>query len=189
MPCWSVASPDDADARARELERARNVLRLAHHEALTVVDQNAREADAERGIGGGRHGDLAREHVDVARLQRRQPFLERQRAEAHCILAAEHSRRQCAAEVDADAGPLPLRVEVGIALRSIADAAQELAARAYGLEHAAVGPCRQDKSEEHDHQRQQSAGGATHSGRHCRPFMLSDELSEVPGLARACLLR
>ena len=45
----------DANARARQLQRAGDVLRLAHHEALSVIDQHAGKADAEGGVAARRH--------------------------------------------------------------------------------------------------------------------------------------
>ena len=88
-----------ANACSRQLKCAGDALRLAHHEALAVEDEDAGKADAERGVMARRHGDVAGEHVDLAIQQRRETLALEHRAKLDGILVAENGHRQGAAEV------------------------------------------------------------------------------------------
>jgi len=85
-PCASAVSALRRCALP-QLERAGNALRLAHHEALAVEDEDAGKADAEGGVVARRHGDVAGEHVDRPSCSAEKRQLEH-RAKLHGILVA-----------------------------------------------------------------------------------------------------
>src|SRR5690606_21300796 len=99
-----------ADRRAVELRRALDVGRLLHHEALAVVEDRAGEHRAERRVAARGPGGVARQDVDFARLQHREAVLRVGGHELDLVRVAQDDRRDGAAEVDVDAGPLALAV-------------------------------------------------------------------------------
>ena len=169
-----------ADARAGQLESACDVLGLAHQKALSVIDQYAGEADAERGVKAGGDSDVARQHIDVACLQRRETVAWRQRTELHRVPAAEHGSRQSPAEIDADAGPRTLRVDRGIALGAIADPTQQMTASADRIEHASVRGRGGEAGQSGKHERSRRAERPADSQCHCiSPAASSDAESHT----------
>jgi hypothetical protein len=83
------------------------------HEALAVVVGDAGEVQAQRGVAGQRPGGVARQDVDLARLQCGEALLRVQRHEADLVAVAEHGRGYRAADVDVEAGPVALAVGRG----------------------------------------------------------------------------
>jgi hypothetical protein len=79
-----------------------------HHEALAVVVDDRGEVHALAGIALQRPGGLARQDVDLARLQCREALRRRQRRDAHLHAVAEHGGRDRAAHVDVEAAPYAL---------------------------------------------------------------------------------
>src|SRR3546814_10353605 len=72
------------------------------HESLAVVIDDAGEIEAEAGIATKRPGRVARQDIDLARLQRGEAVLGAQRREPQLRRVAEHRRRHGAAEIDID---------------------------------------------------------------------------------------
>ena len=101
-----------ADGGAVELLGAFHVQLLRHHEALAVVVVHAGEIEAEAGVARQRPGGVARQDVDLARLQRGEALLRGERREAHLRRVAEHGGRDGAADVDVE--PLPLALRIGL---------------------------------------------------------------------------
>ena len=99
-----------ADRGAVELERRIHLQRLAHHEALAVVVVDAGEVQAERGVARRGPGGVAHQHVDLARLQRGEAVLGRQRHEFDFAGVVEDGRGDGAADIDVEPGPFALRV-------------------------------------------------------------------------------
>ena len=83
---------------------------LADHEALAVVVIDGREIEAELGVARHRPGRVAGQHVHLARLERREAVLGGERDEADLGRVVEDRRRDGAAEIDVETGPVALRV-------------------------------------------------------------------------------
>ena len=123
-----------ADAGAGQLLGARHVELLRHHEALAVVVGGGREVEAELGVAGQRPGGVARQQVDLARLQGREALLGVERHELHLVAVAEQGGSNGAADVDVEADPLAGRVGDREAAEAGVDAADQLAARFDGVD-------------------------------------------------------
>src|SRR6185369_4296795 len=107
---------------------------LRHHEALAVVKRDAGEDHALRRVAGERPGGVARENVDLARLQRGEPLLRAGRLELHFVGVAEDGGGDGAANVDVDTGPAALAVGDGEAGEARVDSANQRAALLDGVE-------------------------------------------------------
>ena len=90
-------------AAPSEVHRAVHVQRLPQHEALAVEEGDGGEVQAVGGVAPLGPGDGADQHVDLARLQRRQPRLGGERHPADLGGVAEHGGGDRAAEVGVDA--------------------------------------------------------------------------------------
>ena len=99
-----------ADRGAVQLLGALHAELLRHHEALAVVVVDAGEVEAERGVARQRPGRVARQDVDLARLQRGEALLRGERHVLDLLGVAEDRRGDGAADVDVEAGPLALAV-------------------------------------------------------------------------------
>jgi hypothetical protein len=99
-----------ADGGALQLLGALDLGLDRHHEALPVVVGDAGEAQAQRCVAGQRPGRVAGEDVDLAGLQRGEALLRRQRHPLDLVGVAQHGRRNRAAGVDVEAGPVALAV-------------------------------------------------------------------------------
>src|SRR4029077_14976763 len=87
-------------------------------------------------------GGVARQHVDLARLQRGEAILGRQRHELDLGRIVEDGRRDRPADVDVEAGPVTLVVRGREARQALADAAGQHAAvldRLEGLRRGGLG--------------------------------------------------
>src|SRR5205807_4918563 len=80
----------------------------AHHEGLAFVEIDALEIDPERRIAGECDGRVARQQVDLARLEHRPSLLHRGRRVFDLAGVAQHGGRDRAAVIDVDAAPLAL---------------------------------------------------------------------------------
>jgi hypothetical protein len=77
---------------------------------LAVVIRRVREVQAERGVARQRPGRVARQDVDLARLQRREALLRVQRNPLDLVAVPDDRRGDRAADVDVQAGPVALAV-------------------------------------------------------------------------------
>src|SRR4051812_38329274 len=102
-----------ADGGAVQLLGALHAELLGYHEALAVVVVDAGEVEAERGVALQGVGGVARQDVDLARLQRGKALLRRCRHVLDLLRIAEQRRRDGAADIDVEAGPLALVVLLG----------------------------------------------------------------------------
>ena len=118
-----------ADGSALELLGALDLALDRHHEALAVVVGDAGEVQAERGIARQRPGGVARQHVDLARLQRGEALLRVQRHELDLGAVTQHGGGNGAADVDVQTGPVALAVGCRETGQTRVDAANQLAAR------------------------------------------------------------
>src|SRR4029077_17107461 len=84
--------------------------------------------EPERGIARERPGGIARQHIDLARLQGGKAVLGGQRHELDLGRVIEDRRRYGPAEADAEARPIALRVGQAEASKRSIGAANELAA-------------------------------------------------------------
>jgi len=98
------------DRRVIELKCGGDLERLMHHEALPVVVIDCGEIDPELGVA--RHGPcgIARQHVDLARLQRGETVCGGQRHELDLGWVVKDRGGDGAAEIDVEAGPVALRI-------------------------------------------------------------------------------
>ena len=128
-----------ADRGAGQLQHARDRVAAPREEALPVVEQYAGEARAELGVAAQGPGGAARQHVDVARLQRLEAVVGAQRPELHRVLGAEHGGRERGAELHVEPRPLAALGDVGEARLRLADPAQHVAARTDRIERRAAG--------------------------------------------------
>ena len=93
-----------------ELERRAQLECPAHHEALAVKESDGGEIESERGIARQGPGGVARQHVDLAGLQRGEAILRRQRHELDLGRIVENRSRNGATKIDVEAGPIALRI-------------------------------------------------------------------------------
>ena len=77
------------------------------HEALAVIEHDRREIEAELGVALQRVGRVARQHVDFARLQRREALLRGQRHVFDLLGIAEHGGGDRLADIDVEPGIRP----------------------------------------------------------------------------------
>ena len=111
----------------------------AQQKALAVIIGDAGKHQAERTFPRHRPGRVARQHIDLARLQRRKARGRIERHERHFGGVAEDRRRHGAADIDVKAAPGVLVVHAGKAQQSLADAAIERAALLDGLQRLRAG--------------------------------------------------
>jgi hypothetical protein len=103
-----------------------------------------------------RPGAVARQHVDLACLQRGEALLRVERHVLDLVGVLEHGRGDGAAEVDVEAGPLALAVGRREARPGGVDAADHLAARLHRVERlAGVGGGREGDAGERQRRRGQ----------------------------------
>jgi hypothetical protein len=126
-----------AHGRAVELVDVVDLQLLRHHEALAVVVVDAGEDDAERRVARQRPGAVARQHVDLAGLQRGEALLRVERHVLHLVGVLENGRGDGAAEVDVEARPLALAVGRRKARPRGVDTADDLAACLHRIERLA----------------------------------------------------
>jgi len=119
----------DANRRFAQFERRLDLELLAHHEALAVEIIDTGEVEAERGVARAGPGGVAREHVDLARLQGGEAVLGGERHELDLLRIVENRRGDGAAEVDVETGPVALGVGQAEAGKPGVAAAVERAAR------------------------------------------------------------
>jgi len=125
--------------RAAELQGGVDPGVAAQQKALAVVIGDARKHQAERTFPRHRPGRVARQHVDLARLQRGKPRGGIERRERHFCRVAEDRRRHGAANIHVKAGPCILVVHAGEAKQSLADTAIERAALLDGFQGLRTG--------------------------------------------------
>ena len=111
-----------------ELKRRADLEGSAHHEALAVIERDGRKIEPERGIARQGPGGVARQHVDLAGLQRGETVLRCQRYEFDFGRVVENRRRDGAAEIDVEAGPIALRIGQAEARQRAVAAADKLTA-------------------------------------------------------------
>ncbi len=99
-----------ADRGAVEIVDRLHAERLLHHDALAVIVVDDGEDEAELGVARHRPGGVAREHVDLARLQRGEALLGVERGVLHLGGVAEDRRGDRLAVVDVEAGPVAVGV-------------------------------------------------------------------------------
>ena len=100
----------DADRGAVEVLDRLHVATLADDEAGAVVPVDRGELDAELDVALKRDRRDARQHVDLAGLERGEALSRGERREPDLLRVAEHRGRDRAAHVDVEATPLPLRI-------------------------------------------------------------------------------
>src|SRR6266404_3695852 len=123
-----------ADGGAVQLLHALDVRLFRHHEALAVIVVDADEVEPEAGVPRQGPGGVAREEVDLARLQRGEALLRGERRIAHLARIAEYRRGDRAAQVDVDAAPHALGIGLREPGNARAYAALQVALRANGIE-------------------------------------------------------
>ena len=99
-----------ADRGVVELERRAHLEHLAHHKTLAVVIGDGGKIDAQRGVARHGPGGVAGQHIDLARLQRREAIGGSERHELDFGRVVEDRRRDGAAEIDVKTGPVALRI-------------------------------------------------------------------------------
>ena len=117
-----------ADGGAVEFERRTHLQRPAHHEALAVEVGDGDEIEPERGIARQGPGGVARQNVDLARLQRGKAVLGGQRYELDLGRIVEDRGRYGAAEIDVEPGPVALGIRQAEAGKGSVGAADQFAA-------------------------------------------------------------
>ena len=96
-----------ADRGAVEILDRLHVERAADDECRAVVPVDGGELDAELHVALKRDRRDARQHVDLAGLQRGEPLRGGERREPHLRRVAEHRGGNRAADIDVEASPLP----------------------------------------------------------------------------------
>src|SRR5262249_6556560 len=124
----------DADGGAVELLGALHAELLRHHEALAVVVDDGREVEAEIGLARERRGRVAREHVDLAGLERREPVLAGGRHVLDLLGIAQHGRGDRTADLGIETRVLALLVRQRESGKTGRDAAGERARGLYLVE-------------------------------------------------------
>ena len=125
-----------------QLQHAGDRVAAARHEPLAIVEQHAGKAGAELGIAAERPACAARQHVDVAGLQRLEAIVGAQRPELHRVLAAEHRRGQRGAELRVEPGARAAAIDLREARLRLADTAQQVAAGPDRIEGRCIGGAR-----------------------------------------------
>ncbi len=100
--CTQTAAPSS-------FERTVDAQRLLGHEALAVIVVDGREIEAERAVARACPGRVAREHVDLARLQRREALLGVERRVLDLGRVTQEGRSHRPAQVDVEARPVVVR--------------------------------------------------------------------------------
>ena len=95
-----------ADTCSAEFRGVRDAERLRYHEALAVIVGDAREIQAEVGVARHRPGRVAAQDIDLARLQRGEALLGRERLILDLAGIAENRGGERLAIVDVDAAPV-----------------------------------------------------------------------------------
>ena len=141
---------------AAELQRGVDPGIPAQQKTLAVIIRDAGEHQAERTFPRHRPGRVARQQVDLARLQRRKARGRIERRERHFRRIAKNRRRHRTADIDVKAGPGVLVVHAGKPQQPLADAAIERAALLDRLQRLRAGGKAPHKNE--SQQRDESAG-------------------------------
>ena len=128
-----------ADRRAVQFLGALHVDVLRDDEALTVVVGDGDEDGALARVAGHRPGRIAREHVDFARLERREALGRGERHVLHLFAVAQNGGGDRTADVDVEPAPLALAVRAGEARRGGVDAAEQVPAGLDAVENGAGG--------------------------------------------------
>ena len=159
----------DADRGAVQLLGALHAELLAHHEALAVIVIDGGEIEAERGVARQRDGRVARQDIDLARLQRGEALLGGRRHVFDLLRVAEEGGRHGPADVDVETDPLALAVGLGEARDAGVDAADQLSARLDRVEILA-GLCRSGDAQQGD---RGDAGGHVFVDHSVCPFVVA----------------
>jgi hypothetical protein len=153
-----------AREKSLELLGALDVQALGHHEALAVVEVHAGEHQTERGVARQRPGGVAREHVDLARLQCGEALLGRQRHVARLVGVTQHGSGHRSAHVHIQPAVAPLAVCSRKTRQACADTAHQLAAFLDGFKVlAGMGRQGQQRGGSAQGQRGQLQGRGFHS--------------------------
>ena len=147
-----------ADRGAVEVAHALHVRLLRHHEALAVVEIDAGHVEAERRVAHQRLCGVARQDVDLARLQRHEALLRRHRRVSDLGRVAEHRRGDGLAQIDVDAGPDAARIRGREAGHGAVDAALD---EALGLDRVERGAGDRRRREAGAEKRSQQSGKNT----------------------------
>src|SRR3954468_1633271 len=129
----------NANRGVAEFERRVELQRLPHQEALPVIIIDAGEVQPERRVARRGPGGVARQHVDLTRLQRGEAVLGGQRHDLHFIGVVEDRPRQGLAEIDVEAGPAAWRVRQAEAGERAVRSAVQHAALLDGVERLGRG--------------------------------------------------
>ena len=122
VPDWTqILLPPSSSAEG-------DVGRAVHHEALAVIIVGADEGQPEIGLARHGPGRVAREEVDLARLERVEAVGGRQRHVLDLVGVAEDGGGDRTAEVDVEARPLAGGVGDAEAEKALVDAADEMPA-------------------------------------------------------------
>ena len=123
--CFRRGAGDDADAGALELQRARRAELRRQHEALAVEIVDAGEGEPVAQVARHGPGRVARQQVDLFRLQRGEAVVRGKRAVVDLARVAEHGGGHRLAEIDVEAVPGAGFVLFREAGQALADAADE----------------------------------------------------------------
>ena len=126
-----------AHGRALQLLGVLDLALDRDHEALAVVVGDAGELHTQRGVARQRPGGVARQDVDLTRLQRSKSLLRIQWHELDLVAVAEHRCRDRAADVDVEPGPVALAVGLRKARQPRVHAADHLSAGLDGVQRLA----------------------------------------------------
>ena len=126
-----------ANRGAVELFGALDTELLGNHEALTIVVVDGCKDSALRSVTGKRPGGIARQNVNLARLQRRKALRRRKRHELYLLSVAEYGCSHSAAGVDIKTGPLTFAVGTCKTRGGGIDTADHLPARLDGVQNGA----------------------------------------------------
>jgi hypothetical protein len=102
-----------ADRGASQVLGALDVALGRHDEALAVVEIDAGDVEAERGVAQQGLRGVAGDDIDLARLQRHEALLRRGRRVLGLFSIAEHRHGDRPAEIDVEPRPLALAVGEG----------------------------------------------------------------------------
>ena len=118
----------NADAGAFQILQGLDVVCLAHHHALAVIEGDNREVKSQRCIAAHGPGGVAAEQIDLAVGQGREAVLGRQRPILDGVGVAKYGGGHSLARIDIEAFEVALRGQVAKPGHSLVDAAHQLAA-------------------------------------------------------------
>ena len=122
-----------------QLRGTRDAQRPAPDETLSVVVVDPHERQAQVDVARQRPCGVARQHVDLTRLQRREAGLPGQVHEIDRVRIAEHRRRQGAAVGHVEAGPVASVVSICKPRQTGVDAALQHPGGLHVLQRAGIG--------------------------------------------------